>query len=138
MDLLLKADSKSLDKLTKVERIRLNSLTLRSIPNDGFGPSLMRVKVLHRKNNLDKVQIFTISDNEKIIAWCSVFLNYGKYNIYVYVMRSYRRKGIGSSLVNSAIKWATERNIQYRVFPWDRKSRGFYKKILVKSTKESK
>jgi GNAT superfamily N-acetyltransferase len=84
-------------------------------------------------NELD-VDTFVIIDNSHILmGWvlCSLIYRDDKITAMVYVRKSMRRKGIGTKLIEAAMK----KHGKLYICPWDHASRGFYAKIQKDESK---
>lgn len=107
---------KTLDQITAAERKRLNYLTLK-------GGSMMREEVLQRKYRLKAIQLFIAVVDETIVGWSAVV----KEKVYTYVMKAFRRQGIGSELLTRASNWmVNNKKKKAVVLAWDDNSTEFF------------
>jgi GNAT superfamily N-acetyltransferase len=101
--------------LTRQEKARLNSLTLRS----GLLWSYFQ--------DYDNSIIILAIKEEEIVGWGLVFYadedeDDGNYELHIYVSRYHRRKGIGTKIVEQAIAIFGD----LRISKWDEQATSFY------------
>lgn len=117
------------------KQLLLDNLTLdskRDGTNVRINGSCMCNELNHCSNGNKYIAFLVKKDNE-YIAW-AVFYDYDKYvpSAMFYVMPKYRRQGIGTELIariKRYMKRHTDR-ISFDVFPWDRRSEGFFNNYI--------
>lgn len=69
--------------------------------------------------------VFYVTYRRKIVGWALMYRT-GPYmrNVYTFVHKDYRRKGVGTALMKEVI--THKGRMKIRVFPWSKASDGFY------------
>lgn len=99
---------------------KLSSLTLRE-------RGRMRLDCSRaRKNKKENVYVFSAKDGEKILGWCSVFVNDSYCRMFIYIRCKNRRNGIGNALFGRVNAFVKSIGKTLEVFPWNAEARGFY------------
>ena len=127
---------KPLKNLNDEELTRVKALTLNLVDDPNMDPDgESGMQFLLRRRQDFKVLAVLASDGRDIRAWASIrLLAYRKpptAEIYVYVQREYRRRGLGTRLLRYARAlmkklFPISPGMDVEVCPWDKRARRFF------------
>ena len=142
-------------------------IVLEKISNKNFDDFLFLVEKLAEYEKLDppddeakirlrndglsknpKYEAYLAKINDKAIAYIIYFMSYSSFlalpTLYledIFVLKEYRKKGIGQKLFNFCVKKADEKKcgrIEWHVLDWNKPGINFYEKNMARHLKEWK
>jgi len=119
-----------IDKLAEYEKLT---------PPDRQAKHRLRIDGLHTPN---KYEAYLAELNDSYIGYVIYFMNYSSFlalpTLYledIFVLKEYRKLGIGQKLFNFCVKKANEKNcgrIEWHVLDWNKLGQDFYEKNNAK------
>ena len=87
---------------------------------------------------LNKIQVKIVYSDYNPVGWAWVFpyIDYDgrrRLGFMIFIQREYRRKGLGSKLLDWGRNIARQKHIKFIVYPWDKKGHLFFESAGITS-----